>query len=395
MKKVNKMKINALPVVATVAAALTIMSCDNKEKFVIEGNITSAKDSVLFLENVGLDGVTTVDSVQLSENGEFRFREDAYTAPEFYRLRIAGQIINLSIDSTETVGVKADYPSMACKYEVKGSENCSKIQELALHQLNLQARINDIIRDPQLKVSAVEDSIETTIEQFKTFVKSEYIYKEPNKSYAYFALFQTVVIGNAYRLIFNPRENVEDVKAYAAVATSWDSFHPGAERGENLHNIAIEGMKDARLLKARNETVIEADKVNLSGIVDISLCDNKGNVRRLSDLKGKVVILDFCSFASKGSTERIMQMREMYNKYHAQGLEIYQVSLDENEHFWKTQTAALPWISVNDPDGAASQYAARYNVQAIPTFFLINKDSTPFKRDAQIKDLDAEIKAML
>ncbi len=395
MKKGNKMKINVLPVAAMVAAALTIMSCDNKEKFVIEGNITSAKDSVLFLENVGLDGVTTVDSVQLADNGEFRFAEDAYTAPEFYRLRIAGQIINLSIDSTETVSVKADYPSMAYKYEVKGSENCLKIQELALHQLNLQARINAIIRDPQLKVSVVEDSIETTIGQFKDFVKSEYIYKEPNKSYAYFALFQTVVVGNAYRLIFNPREDVEDVKAYAAVATSWDTFHPGAERGENLHNIAIEGMKDARLLKARNETVIEADKVNVSGIVDISLRDNKGNVRRLSDLKGKVVILDFCSFAVKGNTERIMQMREMYNKYHAQGLEIYQVSLDENEHFWKTQTAALPWISVNDPDGTASEYAARYNVQAVPTFFLINKDATPYKRDAQIKDLDAEIKALL
>ncbi len=389
------MKINVLPVAAMVAAALTIMSCDNKEKFVIEGNITSAKDSVLFLENVGLDGVTTVDSVQLADNGEFRFAEDAYTAPEFYRLRIAGQIINISIDSTETVSVKADYPSMAYKYEVKGSENCLKIQELALHQLNLQARINAIIRDPQLKVSVVEDSIETTIGQFKDFVKSEYIYKEPNKSYAYFALFQTVVVGNAYRLIFNPREDVEDVKAYAAVATSWDTFHPGAERGENLHNIAIEGMKDARLLKARNETVIEADKVNVSGIVDISLRDNKGNVRRLSDLKGKVVILDFCSFAVKGNTERIMQMREMYNKYHAQGLEIYQVSLDENEHFWKTQTAALPWISVNDPDGTASEYAARYNVQAVPTFFLINKDATPYKRDAQIKDLDAEIKALL
>lgn len=133
----------------------------------------------------------------------------------------------------------------------------------------------------------------------------------------------------------------------------------------------------------------------MSGIIDVTLRDNKGNLRKLSDLKGHVVILDFCSFAAEGTAQRIMMMREIYNKYHAQGLEIYQVSLDENQHFWKTQTAALPWISVNDPDGADSQYIARYNLQAIPTFFLINKDSTPYKRDAQIKDLDAEIKALL
>ena len=38
--------------------------------------------------------------------------------------------------------------------------------------------------------------------------------------------------------------------------------------------------------------------------------------------------------------KRIMMLRELYNKYHAQGFEIYQVSLDEDEHFWKTRTAA-------------------------------------------------------
>lgn len=388
-------KLNILSAAAVMAAALSVVSCGDNKKFVVKGNITSAKDSMLFLENVGLDGVTTIDSVKLADNGEFNFEELSSEDPEFYRLRIANQIINLSIDSTETVSFSADYPSMSYKYKVEGSDNCAKIQELAIHQMNLQAQINNIIRDPQLKVSAVEDSIAVTMEKYKDFVKARYIYTEPNKSYAYFALFQTVVLGNAYQLIFNPRENVEDVKVYAAVATSWDTFHPGSERGENLHNIAIEGMKDSRILKARNEQVIDADKVDVSGIIDVALRDNKGNMRKLSDLKGHVVILDFCSFAAEGTAKRIMMMREVYNKYHAQGLEIYQVSLDENQHFWKTQTAALPWISVNDPDGGSSQYIAKYNLQAIPTFFIINKDATPYKRDAQIKDLDAEIKALL
>ena len=85
-------------------------------------------------------------------------------------------------------------------------------------------------------------------------------------------------------------------------------------------------------------------------------------------------------------------MREIYNKYHAQGLEIYQVSVDGNEHFWKTQTAALPWISVRDVTGDAVE---RYNVMSVPTFFLIQKDGTPYKRDAQMSDINAEIKALL
>jgi alkyl hydroperoxide reductase subunit AhpC len=105
-----------------------------------------------------------------------------------------------------------------------------------------------------------------------------------------------------------------------------------------------------------------------------------------------VVLLDFHVFATRNSTQRIMQLRGLYNKYHAQGLEIYQVSLDENEHFWKTQTANLPWISVRDESGNSANL---YNVQSIPTFFLITKDNVLYKRDVQIKDLDAEIKSLL
>ena len=40
-----------------------------------------------------------------------------------------------------------------------------------------------------------------------------------------------------------------------------------------------------------------------------------------------------------------MQMRELYDKYHTKGLEIYMVSLDDNEHFWKESVANLPWIT--------------------------------------------------
>lgn len=386
------MKINKILSAAVLfVAALAITSCNNKS-FEIAGNITNAKDSLLFLENIGLDGIQTVDSVKLGEDGVFSFKEDATEAPEFYRLRIADQIVNISIDSTETVTVKAEYPSMSYKYDVEGSENCTKIKELALRQMSLQGQINDIIRNPNLAVPAVQDSINTVVADYKEFVKQNYIFKEPNKSYSYFALFQTVVLGNQYVLIFNPHANADDVKVYAAVATSWDTFHPGAVRGENLHNIAIEGMKDVRIVQARQNMTIDASKIDTSNTIDIVLTDNKGVTRKLSDLKGHPVLLDFCSFAQEGANQRIMQLRELYNKYHAQGLEIYQVSVGDQDHFWKTQSAALPWVSVIDENGRAAQL---YNVQSIPTFFLIQKDGTAYKRDAMIKDIDADIKAIL
>lgn len=378
-----------LCMLALMAAMLT--SCNNK-KFHINGTVTEAKDSVLYLENMSLDGPVVVDSVKLDDKGAFSFSEKAPEAPEFYRLRIAGQIINLSIDSTETVDVKASYPSMATGYTVEGSAECATIKELALKQIDLQNRVIAVQNNLNLGYDLTRDSIGKLVAAYKEDIKRNYIYKAPMRASSYFALFQT--LGNM--LIFNPRENADDVKVFAAVATSWDTYHPDALRGKNLHNIAIEGMKNVRIMRnkmaARN---IDASKVNVSNIINISLLDNQGNRRSLTDLKGKVVMLDFHVFGSNGSTKRIMEMRELYNKYHDRGFEIYQVALDPDEHFWKTQTAALPWISVRDPQGLQSQNLAAYNVSSIPTFFLIDRNNEVKKRDVQITDIDAEINALL
>lgn len=384
MKKLSKYA-------ALMLCVLAVASC-SKNKFNVNGEITQAKDSVLYFENMSLDGPVVMDSVKLGDDGKFAFSGDGVTSPEFYRLRIANQIINLSIDSTETVSFKAQYPTMASQYEVTGSENCSKIKELALMQMGLLGQAMAIDRNPSLGVQQASDSIAKIVEKYKENVKANYIFKEPYKAYAYFALFQA--LGNT--LIFNPRETNEDVQVFAAVATSWDTYYPDAERGLNLHNIAIEGIKAQRILMARqNGPLIDASKVSVANIIDVPLLDSKGKKHSLTELAGKVVLLDFHAFSSEHSTERIMLLRELYNKYHAKGFEIYQVGLDPNEHFWKTQTSLLPWINVYDPDGPQSAYLARYNVQSIPTFFLIDKTNTLYKRDAQIEDIDKEIQSLL
>lgn len=378
------------------AAITTIVGCSN-DKFHIDGEITNAKDSILYFEHNGLQGFETLDSVKLDETGSFEFKGDKVGNPEFYRLRIAGQIINIAIDSTETVTVKGSYPMMATNYEVKGSYENEKIKELALKQIDLQSRCQQVVAQTEASVDSIRSIIKNMVDQYKQDVTRNYIYKEPMKAYAYFALFQYITVGNQSSLIFNPRENPEDIKVFGAVATSWDSYFPDSERGQNLHNIAIEGMKDQRIVQANNQSlVIDESKITNSGLFDISLIDNKGQQRRLTDLKGKVVMLDFHVFGvGEESTKRIMLLRELYNKYSAQGFEIYQVSLDSNEHFWKTQTQHLPWISVFDPDGERSENLVKYNIQSIPTFFLIDRNNVLQKRDLQIQDIDAEIRALL
>ena len=370
-----------------VVGITVLMSGCGKEMFHVEGAIGNAKDSILYFEHNGLTGFTTVDSVKLDAKGAFSFASDKVNNPEFYRLRIAGQIINIAIDSTETVKVDAKYPQMATDYSVNGSYENEK-KQLALKQINLQAQCQALYSEqPQ----AADSLVQQLIQAYKYDVSHNYIFKEPMKAYSYFALFQYIVVNNEARLIFNPAVDPEDNKVFGAVATSWDTYFPNSERGQNLHNITIKGMRDNRIAAANKQNIqIEAEE---TGVIDLPLRDNKGNMHHLTDLKGKVVLLNFHAFSLPDSPEYIMQMRELYDKYHAKGLEIYMVSLDENEHFWKESVATLPWINVYDNTGISEAYTSA--ATATPIIYLIDRSNTVVRNPAQIKNLPKEIEALL
>ena len=389
MKKKGLRKLAAQLTVAL--GIMTWTACSDSNQFKLEGTITEAADSMLYLEQMGLDGPVLLASVKLDEQGHFSFAEEASTAPEFYRLRIKRRIVNISVDSTETITVTGSLPSLASDYQVKGSDNCERIRQLTLKQMDLIQRIINVEKAPELNVNQVADSIDQLISAYKQEVIGSYIFKDPKAASSYFALFQA--LGNV--LIFNPKDNAEDIRIFAAVATAWDTFYPGSLRGENLHNIALEGMRNKRIVAARNISNIEESKITTTGVIDIKLTDNKGVERALTDLKGKVVMLHFNLFGVNTSPQEILHLRELYNRYHSRGLEIYQVALDGDEHFWKQQTAALPWISVRDEAGVRSQRLVMYNVQRVPEFFLIDRDNNLVSRSSQIKDIDKAIEELL
>ena len=106
-----------------------------------------------------------------------------------------------------------------------------------------------------------------------------------------------------------------------------------------------------------------------------------------------MVLLDFHIFADENSPARIMMLRELYNKYHDRGLEIYQVSLDQDDHFWKTQTDALPWINVRD-DGHTSLFYLN-SAEKVPCSFIISRDNEVVMSAKQIKDLDTDVEKYL
>lgn len=374
-------------------AALTMLAtaCKDKgEQFEINGRIAEADGKTLYFEAVTLNGIEALDSTRLDEDGQFCFQGTRPFNPEFYRLRIDRQIVNLSVDSTETIHVEAELPDMGTDYEVEGSGNCQTLKEINNKLIALQQSIKDITNDKALTLGEQERLVHEKINLYKNEMKMHYIMENPASAPAYFALFQTV---NG-SLIFNPINNPDDIKFVGAVATAWDANYPGTSRTENLHNIAIQDMKNTKRPTPVSLEDIDPGKISAAGIIDIELPDIHGKNRKLSDIRNKVVLLDFTAYSLPSSQERIMQMRGLYDKYSSLGFDIYQVSIDPDEHYWKTACEHLPWTCVYESRGEASGYLGSYLVRRLPTYFLINRHGDLVARDEQIDDLEKTIRLL-
>jgi len=378
-----------------VLAAMTVLllsACDNNPKFYVEGIITEADGKTLYLDAMTLNGINTLDSVKLKMTGEFQFKTDAPTNPEFYALRIDGQHIYFSIDSTETVRFKAELPTLSSTYSVEGSDNCQRIKEISLLQAQLQGQILAIENNQSLYPGDIIDSINVILKAYKENMKTNYIYSDPTQTSAYYAVCQSITDINTTYQVFNPLTDRDDVKCYATIATAWDGCYPDAKRTEQICNLAIKGMENTAP-KTTKTVKFDESKVSEVGIIDIALPDINSQIRRLTELKGKVVMLDFTLYGAPESAVRTRYMRELYNKYQSKGFEIFQVSLDSDNHFWKFSCEKIPWICVHETNGDAVKF---YGVVNLPTFFLINRDNELVIRSDQLSTtLEEEIKQLL
>ena len=359
-------------------------------QFTVEGQITEAQDTMLYLEHLTLgDGVVRLDSIKLDETGDFRLHGPQPSNPEFYRLRIGHQVVNLSIDSTETVRVRARLPQMTLGYQVEGSGNCDTIRLLCLKLDSLMQRVRRVADNRDLTLAERNEQIQALVSDYKTQVKLQYIQNRYDRASSYYAMFQMI----DGQMVFNPVSDPSDVTWFTALANSWDIRYPDCPRTQNLSNIALQGHRNTR--RRVIQINMDSDKVAESGIIDMSFPDKTGRERRLSELKGQVVLLDFTAYSLKDSQQRTLALRELYNKYHTRGLEIYQVSVDADEHYWKTLSDQLPWVCVWDSEGLDNDILRIYNLQAIPTWFLIDRQSNLVGRMELLGDLEQEIQKLL
>lgn len=383
-------QISAQLLIAFGICMLLFTACDNASDFTVKGVVSGADGQTMYLENVGISNVETLDSVKLTAAGKFKFTRKRPVCPDFYRLRLNNQLINFAVDSIETITIAADAGTFATSYSVEGSDNSKAIKAITLAQLDANQAIGRLRREYEEKHitdTTYRAEMLETAEAYKD-VARKYIYAAPMSTAAYFALFQQID-----GLLFFDLYDKDDLKAYGAVATSYEHFYPDSPRSKHLSNLTLQSMK---VLRAQRPMNLDNVKTNEVSYIEVELPNLRGEVVKLSSVaEGKPVVINFTAYQAEWSPALNMALGELYTKYHDKGLEIYQISLDSDLHFWKNAASNLPWTAVRDPQSVYSQIAGLYNVKQLPAIFILDRKGSLVKRVEDVKNLEADVKAVL
>lgn len=128
---------------------------------------------------------------------------------------------------------------------------------------------------------------------------------------------------------------------------------------------------------------------------DIEMTDTQGNIRRLSDLRGKVVLIDFWASWCRPCRMENPNVVRLYRLYHYKGFEVFSVSLDNNRDAWlkAIEDDHLTWPNhVSDLRGWSSAAGRLYGIQSIPATVLLDRDGKVLARNLRGQELENKLK---
>lgn len=128
-------------------------------------------------------------------------------------------------------------------------------------------------------------------------------------------------------------------------------------------------------------------------VPDITLKDTSGRQVKLSDFKGKIVLIDFWASWCGPCRRANKHLKTLYSKYKDKGLEILSISVDDNMVDWKDaiKEDKTTWVHVFDD----KNYANAWKIQYIPTTFIVDKQGNFAAINPDIDQLDKLIGQLL
>ena len=367
----------------TFLAAALMCGCQSS-KVKISGRFVGNDAREVYLEQLAPLSPSVIDSARLAEDGSYEFRlKEVPPTPVLYNIIYNGERIPLLLAGGDRLTVSS-VGSVVRNYTVEGSVESDLLRQFYQAFVSGAQQLDDLaarFAEPDLTDEARRNlASEYTAEYYR--IRREqlrFIIENKSSLAAVYALYQRLP-GDTY--LFN---GDSDVVYYRTVAEALEQSHPDSPYLQTL--LAEITRMEARLSLS--------SRITESEYPDLELMDIYGKKIRLSSLAGKVILLDFWSVELGSSNTLNADLKEIYRKYADApvGFEVYQVAIDTSKAIWITavQEQQLPWVSVSDLRGRGSAALGLYNVQKLPTNFLIDRNGTIVARDIYGEKLERKL----
>ena len=366
-----------------IAAAVAAVAC-NSGNIKLEGRLIGCDTTMVYVESLGASfGSQVVDSVRTDERGKFSIKINAEGDQlALYNLNCNGQRIPLLLAKGDNVTINS-VGSIARNYEVSGSEESALLKQVTFLMQDGAARLDSLstcfvgLTNEADRQQLLKDYTQEYYRIKRSQI--EFIVANSSSLAALYALYQRLPNDN---VLFN---GATDVVYYRMVADAIVERYPSSPYLSLVRrDIAAMDLVGAAITSQLNYP-------------DLNIPDMFGNKIQLSSLQGKVILVDFWSAMAGNSNQLNADLKEIYEKYAESGFEIYQIGIESSKAVWVSavQEQNLPWISVSDLQGTASSAIALYNVQTVPTNFLIDREGNIVGKNIYGADLDKRVAALL
>lgn len=369
-------------VVAVIFVVFAVVKLTGGSSLRIEGQIIGFDSQMIYLEKSVGGERQVIDSVQLSDIGEFKLSiKDGESSPMLYELRSGWERIPILAMQGETIKINS-IGRFSQNYIVEGSRESELLREFYqpyIRRSDELKRIASRYAEADLKGQSTEKIVEEYNKLYNEIKREQLKFIVTNKCNlaSIYAIFQRLP-GDTH--LFNEASDVIYMRTVAdSLAVSYET--------SIYRDVLLKAIADAEL---RAQLVNSIEYRNYPEIV---MNDMYGNPVALSSFEGSVILVDFWSAESGSSNPNNAELKEIYKKHHSDGFEIYQVGVDTSKIAWVSsiQKQRLPWISVSDLKGAGSPTVGIYNVTQLPSNILISKEGEIIGRDIFGDELSAAI----
>ena len=338
----------------------------------ISGNIFNSKlDTVKISQFYGTHYVDFLKA-PLAKNGDFTIKGGLLN-PDYYVLRVGNTHLNVILRANSDIKIYGDGANIFAFSNIVGSTESSTMNDFIkiLTNWNIkQDSARTYLKSHPEKQQEINTSMQKEFSEFQNN-RQNFIGQNPNSA--------------ALMPVLSALDPEREFELYESIVSQ-----------------LVIGFADSPTIKEINKQFLaskekkEAGNMFATGKLAPDFTDTKidGKPMKLSDLRGKVVLLDFWASWCGPCRRENPNVVKLYEKYNKDGFTVMSVSLDQDKAKWQSAIAAdgLVWPNhVSDLKGWASATGKMYQVTGIPFTVLIDKEGKIIKTNLRGEALDMEL----